>query len=151
MCSSKFSACFAQNLFKGRALEDYFYTDKNPLFIEHLSWLLRKQVNFLGCQIYPALLYSPWPSVPVPGLHILLVIMTFLPNKRTLLVLLFYCFCEWSCFEISSMAEKFNFVPPTLLSPLSFRYNQEPLMRKSQLRDGETFVNTITSCSVDSC
>ena len=66
-----------------------------------------------------------------------------------LLVLLVHCFCEYSCFEINSMTEKFNSVLPKLLCPLSFCYNQEPFTRKSQLRDGENFVNTIISCSAD--
>ena len=46
-------------------------------------------------------------------------------------------FCENSYFEVNSMTEKFNSVSAKLLSPLSFYYNQEPLMRKSYLRAGE--------------
>ena len=77
------------------------------------------------------LLYEPQPSALAPGSYVLLVIMTFLENKSMLLVLIVRCFCEYSCFEINSMTEKFNSVSPTLLSSVSFCYKPEPLMRTS--------------------
>ena len=64
--------------------------------------------------------------------------------------LLFHCFSEDSGFEISSIIVKFcvdflfNFVPPTF----SFSYNKERLIKKTELRARETFVNKIIS-SVD--
>ena len=49
-------------------------------------------------------------------------------------LLLFY---EYSCFEVNSMTEKCNSVSPKLLSPLSFYYNKEPLMKKTYQKTGE--------------
>ena len=114
----------------------------NPLLnIEQISWYLTDFLNFLnkytwvpwqmrkkqGYQICPApsprsydMAPGPHPLASVPDPHTLLVIMTFLENQSMLLVLLVHCFCEYSCFEINSMAEKFNSVSPKLLSPLSF-------------------------------
>ena len=71
------------------------------------------------------------PLASAPGPQALVVVMTFLENKSTLFVLLIYCLCDYSCFEIKSMTEKINSVSPNLLNPLLFCYNQEHLMRKS--------------------
>ena len=64
--------------------------------------------------------------------------------------LLFHCFSEDNCFEISSMVENFVsiFFQFCVTNVISFSYNKEPLMRKMELRARETFVNKIIS-SVD--
>ena len=95
----------------------------------------------------PALLYGPRPSAPGP--HVLLVFMTFLQTQSMLPDLLFHPLCECSCFELSSLVEKFISVSSTLLRSLSFSYDQEILMKKTQLRVGETFVTKKLPCSVD--
>ena len=57
---------------------------------------------------------------------------------------LFHSLSEGSCFETTSMVEKyfcqfsFQFC---VTNVISFSYNKEPLMRKTELRARETFVN----------
>ena len=73
------------------------------------------------------------PQPPGPGPQLLLAFMKF-QQQSMLPGLLSHCFCE-----DSSMVEKFNSVSPTL----SHFLISEPLMRKTELRARETFVNKI--------
>ena len=64
--------------------------------------------------------------------------------------LLFHCFFGDSYFETSLVVKMFcQFsVQFCVANVISFSYTKEPLMRKTELRAGETFVNTIVR-SVD--
>ena len=53
-----------------------------------------------------ALLNGFWPLAPSPNLQVLLALMKFL-QQSMFTDLLFYCFYEDCCFEISSMVENF--------------------------------------------
>ena len=64
---------------------------------------------------------------------------------------IFHCLSEDSSFETSSMVENVFFqfsVQLCVANVISFSYNKEPLMRKTELRARENFVNKIIS-SVD--
>ena len=123
-------------------------------FLKKFTWVpcqMRKRQGYWIQSAFRPRSYDmdPGPQPLALAPYVLLVIMTFLKNKSMLLVLLVHPFCECSCFEITSMTEQFNSVVPTLMSSFLFCCKQEPLMRKSQLWDGESFVNKIISCSVD--
>ena len=101
-------------------IEQLFYRREKPRFI----WL----INFYNKvhSYYPCLLnllgsqpVGLWSYYLAPGM---------------LSDLFFYCFCKCSCFEISLIVEKFNFLSPTLSSSFSFFLYQEPLMKKCSYR-----------------
>ena len=92
--------------------------------------------------IHPA--FGPQFYYTALGPQVLIVFMKFLLQSM-LPDLLFHCYCEDSCFEISLMVEVFHSISLTLSH---FSYKKEPLMSKTELRARETFVNKII-CSVD--
>ena len=132
---------------RGYLLVQQWFCHYRLLNIEQISWYLTGFLNFVNKYTWVPQQIRKKQGYQIPGssARSLSLRPSCSANNHDISgklkhVACFTClllFCGYSCFVVNSMTEKFNSVPPKLLSPLSFYYNQEPFMRKSYLRAGE--------------